>query len=172
MAKRRRPVIHTILIYWEGEVEFEFLHYLKGTFYVRKSGKTVDIKNAFGGSPEEVVKKAREIPAQYDEKYVLIDSDRPEIERARKLAKSAWISVIENNPCVEELFLSLHWKDTASLDSSECKEKCHSTILDEKSLLDRGEYWVKFPKDFLESKKGSFPQIDCLIRIFSPREES
>ncbi len=94
----------TTLLYCEWDDECECAKHFRSLCW-RWCGKKIYIKNWYGWSPLEIVRKAIVNGEWYDEIYVWIDSDRPETTAALKLAKAKWIIVISNSPNFESDFL-------------------------------------------------------------------
>lgn len=109
--KYQRIVLKTVLIYCEWDSEYTFLTYLKEIYHQRWSNFILTIENGQGWSPDILVKKTKESEG-YDRKYIWLDIDRPEINKARKMANKAKIILFENKP------LHLEWELLRMLDCS------------------------------------------------------
>lgn len=105
---KKREVRSTLVIVGEGDAEVVFLHYVRA-LYGAELGRSVTIKNAFGGGGHHALKQAkREIRAYgYNKAVVMIDTDAHWTEADRREAEKAKIKVVESVPCVEATLLQI-----------------------------------------------------------------
>lgn len=105
-SNKRRISLKTILIYCEWYCEYALCLYLKDLFHKRWGGFTVTIINWYWWSPVKTVERAMK-DDWFDEKYVWIDTDRPELEEARSMAGQNCILIVENILCIESELLKV-----------------------------------------------------------------
>ena len=138
-------VLKTILIGCEWESERTFLSYLKTLYYSREKGFDITPKNMWWWSPHVTVTRVRD--EGHDYKYVWTDTDRPEIEQARTVAKKSWIILFENDPCLEREILRMLQK-TKKVTDYKKEFKKH---FPEESLCDERTYEKLFPKTKIDN---------------------
>lgn len=129
MAKKRKLLLSTLIIVGEGPVEKAFLSYLK-ELYAQNSGQKVKIDAADGGSPENIVKTTigKTKHADYDRKFILMDSDIEINEKIHSTARKANIVIIQSEPyCLEGMLLKLLGLKTP-LTSQRCKNIFHPML--------------------------------------------
>ena len=108
----RRKQRFTVLVVVEGSTEAAFLGHLKSLYEVR-GRRSIKIKNAHGGSPQDIVNLALRLShpsaGEFDRVVVLLDADRIETEaeheRLQKSAKGLLLLAAE--PCIESVLLSI-----------------------------------------------------------------
>lgn len=150
-----------LLVMCEGLHDKAFFLHMKDAYNSRKSG--VKVETADGGSAYDIVnsaiKKTRHIG--YDSLNVFMDSDDPEIARARKLAREKKVNLIESTPvCLEGMLLEILGKN-AEIDSQRCKAKLHPELSG--CPTQKGSYSPKFDKPILDASNK--PQIEELKKL-------
>ena len=162
MASKRKPLLSTLIIVGEGPVEKAFLSYLK-ELYAQNSGQKVKIDAADGGSPENIVKKTigKTKHADYDRKFILMDSDIEISDKIRATARKANIEIIQSEPlCLEGMLLDLLGLKVPST-NQKCKDLLHPKLSGAATAKD--SYKSLITKEILQS--SSIEQIQDLIKI-------
>ncbi|BDU22499.1 hypothetical protein [Dyella sp. GSA-30] len=105
---KKRAVRVTLLIVGEGDAEVTFLRHLRA-LYGAELGRSVTIKNAFGGGGHQALQQAiREVRfLAYDRVVLMIDNDTHWTDADRRQAEKAKIRVIESSPCIEATLLKI-----------------------------------------------------------------
>jgi hypothetical protein len=106
---RSHPVKRTILIVVEGFADEYFLSYLKNIFHVRKSGFTVNIKNARGKGALNVINTAKKLNnnIKHDLVCVLFDTDKDWNEEAKSIVNQNKFVIFPADPCLESEILQI-----------------------------------------------------------------
>lgn len=116
--RKPRYARRTAQIVVEGHTEEAFCKHLK-RLRARDCGVRVDIHNARGGSPKDVVKSALNRNG-YDRTIVLFDSDLRLPETWKRKAESAGFILVIPDPCIEAFLLEL-LGHSSPLVTSDCK---------------------------------------------------
>ena len=149
----------------EWESEYTFLSYLKELYYPRWEGFDVTPKNMRWWSPRVTIARAQN--EGHDHKYVWIDTDRPEIEKARTLAEKSWMIIFENNPCLEWEILRMLWKIKKTSDYKGTFEKCFPG----EDLCDKKTYLKLFPKEKIdELRRNNNCILEDIIKLLETGE--
>lgn len=166
--KKRRSAKKPILIFGEGLGEEMFLKHLR-SLYAYNSNVYVTVRKGKGGAPVDVVISASRVLGDFDKKFVLLDNDKPrlEMEKARKKAQGLEIYLLENNPCLEALLLSiLHDKRCFDNEkSSWCKREFEIKYIPKKKRSEIDRYKKIFPKAILDRKRKSLTILNQLISL-------
>jgi MinD superfamily P-loop ATPase len=162
--KKRRSASKTLFMLGEGFSDGIFLRHLR-KLYSFNSGYAISIKNGKGGDAKSIVTEAIRTLGAFDKKIVVLDNDKSvdEMNEARRIAKRKKITLIENTPCLESLFLSILDKKPINKNSNWCKKKFESKYLNKNKRSEPIEYDKLFPKDLLDSKRSSISELDRLI---------
>ena len=139
MAKRKptRSVNKTtLLVMGEGEHDKAFLSHMKGIYHERRSGSKVTLDFSSGGSPHDIikdtVKKSRHV--DYDQKFILMDSDVPVKQQDIKAADDSGISILYSKPlCLEGMLLSILAQSIPNT-AQKCKSVLHPQLSDNPAL--------------------------------------
>ena len=139
MAKRKttRSVNKTtLLVMGEGEHEKAFLSHMKGAYHERHSGIKIKLDYSGGGSPHDIIKdtikKNRHV--DYDQKFILMDSDVPVEQQDIKAAKDSGIAILYSKPlCLEGMLLSILAQNVPST-AQKCKSVLHPQLSDNPAL--------------------------------------
>lgn len=147
MLKKKICPPRQILIACEWEGEIKFLSYLCDLYYPRWQNFRIKSKNIHGKSPDVIVNTVLREWHKY--RFAWLDTDRPEINKARIIAKKNWIVLFENKP------LEFEWEILRMLGReikqiSDYKRKFEELYPD-KDLLDKKTYAEFFSKEKLES---------------------
>lgn len=151
MAKHPHVKKTTLIVVGEGAHDKAFLDHMKGIYNSRHSGQKVKIDSADGGSPHDVIKTAikKTSHLDYDQKYILMDSDVPINAADLKLAKAQKITVLLSTPlCLEGMLLEVlrqHIPVTAEL----CKKRLHPQLAGKPVYAE--SYQELFPKLILDA---------------------
>ena len=160
----RKKQKRTILFYGEGASENVFLRHLKKN-YANDPGIKITIKNGNGGSPDVVVRKAINREGDFGLRVVVVDSDRPEIKKAREIAEEKGICLIENDPCLEALLLRI--LDIKKLPENKksgfYKREFEKKHICENKRCDIDEYAKIFPKKVLDSRRKEIGELGRII---------
>jgi hypothetical protein len=98
----------------------------------------------------------------FDEKYVWIDTDRPEIEEARLMANQNYILIVENILCIEsELFKVLGIKIKWAPDHKSTFKKNYPEL----DLTDKRSYETLLSKNIIKWWRKKSDPINKIIEI-------
>ncbi len=152
MAKKIRHIVKTsLIIVGEGAHDHAFLSHMKDLYHNGMTNQSVKIEAADGGSPKDVIKVVikKSKNADYDKRYVLMDSDIPLSDKEYKLAKDNKITLLLSEPlCLEGMLLDVLGQKAAST-SQACKDKLHPQLAGKPT--EKQSYRVKFPKPVLDT---------------------
>ncbi|MDE0243598.1 MAG: hypothetical protein OYG31_02715 [Candidatus Kaiserbacteria bacterium] len=107
--------------------------------------------------------KAGEISPRYDRTVVILDGDDEGIGEARKEAAERNLVLIENNPCMEGLFLTLLGVNISGRKSGYCKDKFESRYMAKREKRDLNKYKEVFPKNLLDHKRKELEKLNEMI---------
>lgn len=163
MAKRKptRSVNKTtLLVMGEGEHDKAFLSHMKGIYHERRSGSKITLDFSSGGSPHDIikdtVKKSRHV--DYDQKFILMDSDVPVKQQDIKAAKDSGITILYSTPlCLEGMLLSV-LKQNIPHTAQKCKGVLHPQLSDNPALSK--SYYPLFIKSMLDHSTH-----DTIVRL-------
>lgn len=138
MAKRKpRPVNKTtLLVMGEGEHDKAFLSHMKGIYHERRSGSKITLDFSSGGSPHDIIKDTvkRSRHVDYDQKFILMDSDVPVKQPDIKAAYDSGISILYSKPlCLEGMLLSILAQRIPST-AQKCKSVLHPQLSNNPAL--------------------------------------
>lgn len=142
MKKRKvRERKHTRIIVGEGISEYLFLLRLKHLFYVRGENYIVTVDQAGGGDPKSVLRFVEHYQGSFDDRFILIDSDRPVSATVVKNAKALGVNIIQSHPhCLEGMLLrTLNLRKSVS-DTAEAKSFFYPTVCPGEAL---SEAWCE-----------------------------
>lgn len=162
--RKPRHARATAQIVVEGYTEEAFCRHLKCVF-ARDCGISVEIHNARGGSPKDVIQAALRRKG-FDRTFIMYDTDLHLPESWSAKSRAAGHIVVASTPCVEALFLSILGANVPA--STEGCKKAFSTHLDDKKKCDYRNYPAIFPKGLLES--CSHPAVTTLRSVFKKDE--
>lgn len=161
------------LLVVEGQTEAAFVKYLQGCFgNPRSKTKVVQIKNAFGGTPTKIVKKAFEYIScgDYDNAVIVMDLDRTWPTKLKIKNRSTSIEYLGFTPCIEGFYLGLlrfPGFDSSSWSSSKCKRVFEETYLNKKDKQNPKAYHSIFPKSTLRQLSSNSQELTQLIEFVS-----
>ena len=166
MAVRKRPQLFTVLLVGEGHAEEAWLRHLKGLYVARRSGVSVQIKNARGKGAQHVIDYAigQTRNAAYDYRLALLDADTDWTQAIRKKAAQAHIAVIACEPCLEALLLRMHGDARDGLTSRQLKQRFATRFglaADEPRV-----YEDHFGRQQLEAARQRLGELDRLLSAF------
>ena len=172
MKKRRSRILkRTRLIFGEGAVEGNFLRYLHKTYYVRTSAWSVKADNGLGGDPVSVLRQALQRTQQvdYDEVYLLLDTDREWRKEFKLEAEKNQIQLIGTTPCIEGLFLEI-----LNDRSRQRRNSCHRAksrfykhhAKNKNQNIDHHCCERLFPKTTLDTRRHDLHILHQLIELF------
>lgn len=126
MTRRRK---NTLLCVGEGESECAFLRYLC-SIHDYRGKQSIKIENGRGGSPTDVLKRARRISKAYHFDRVLIWIDEDAVQaKEREQLRRAPVTVCCSSPCIEGFLLSLITGHECSDDVSVVKKELQRYIV-------------------------------------------
>ena len=166
----------TIFIYCEGKTDALFVQHLK-KLYLLRGTKHVTIKPGTGGDPYTLISKI-ENNAQvrdYDEKYIVLDSDDKNKEELQKIEKSAQakdkdIELIWQKPCLEGVFLRILNNEIFIKEKSECcKSKFNKIYTPDNTHLSEKLLEELFTKNILDSKRQEIQELNWLITLMEEK---
>jgi len=152
MAKKTRHVVKTsLIIVGEGAHDHAFLSHMKDLYHNGMTNQSVKIEPADGGSPKDIIDVAikKSKIADYDKRYVLMDSDIPVSTEERLHAKKKKIVLLFSEPiCLEGMLLEV-LGEKAPATNKACKDKLHPQLAGKPT--EKQSYRVKFPKPVLDT---------------------
>ncbi|MEY8212222.1 MAG: hypothetical protein RPT00_08170 [Gammaproteobacteria bacterium] len=164
MAKRNIKVkLSSLIVVGEGPHDKAFINHMKDLYDNRTSGQKVKVESADGGSPRDILKSAvKSKHAEYDKKYVLMDSDVPVSQQDRDYARSRKIIIIQSTPwCLEGMLLDALGRQVPN-GNNPCKQKLHPLLSG--SATDKRSYAELFPKPFIDdSEKEQLVELRKLL---------
>lgn len=160
--KKPRYARRTAQIVVEGFTEEAFCRHLK-SLYARDCGVRVEIHNARGGSPQDVVKSALK-RAGFDRTLVFFDTDRALPATWRRRAVSAGCEMVTPSPCVEAFLLGLLGQPLPG-GTAACK-RAFDAILPPPGKYLPAPYAAHFPDALLRT--AASPLLDQLLSAFRP----
>lgn len=132
MPKRqtRRVKQTTLIMVGEGPHDKAFLKHMQSVFDNRESGQRIRVESADGGSPKNIIrstiKKCHH--ADFDRRYILIDSDVTITQQDRDIARRHKIELIESKPlCLEGMLLEVIGIQAPGT-SQQCKNILHPKL--------------------------------------------
>ena len=117
-----------------------------------------------------MINKVKNDSADYDSKYILLDTNsksKPEIQELEKKAKKYNIELIWSVPCLEGLLLKMLKKGFRenNADSKKCKSIFKNEYNNKKENWGIQLLEKLFPKETIEIKKNKIPVLEKLIHI-------
>ena len=166
--RKRRSARKTFLIFTEGLDESCFLKYLKSLYSIHRNVE-INIKKGKGGSADRLIIQAHKIPGSFNARAVVMDNDRGkwEMKKAREIATSKNIILIENTPCLEAVLLMIlqKGKDFSVKKSKWCKSEFESRYINHNDREDISEYSKHFPKKILDKSRSNISSLDTVISL-------
>lgn len=153
MARMRKAKLATLIVVGEGLHESAFLRHMKNLYDDRHTGQTVKIDSADGGSPLDIIKTTtrKYRHADYDRRYVLMDSDVSIRQQDYDAARKARIKLVISTPvCLEGMLLEVVGQ-RAPLTNMACKAALHPQLTG--SPVETYSYAKLFPKTVLDSTR-------------------
>lgn len=160
---------HTIFIYCEGKTDGLFIQHLK-RLYLQRGIKHVAIKTGTGGDYSTFISEVdKNIQARdYDEKYIVLDSNGKsdeELKKAEKLAQTKNIKLIWQKPCLEGIFLRILKNERFIKEKSkDCKSAFNKEYVSDNIPFSENLLKKLFTKDILNSKRQELSELDQLIQ--------
>jgi len=152
MAKKQRRIqCSSLIVVGEGPHDKAFINHMKSLYDSRNTGQTVKIESAMGGSPLAIVKSAlKNKHADYDKRYVLMDSDVEIPQQYLAYAKKNKVTIILSTPvCLEGMLLEvLELRVIEGATNTECKRRLHPMLSGEPTCKD--SYVTLFTKQVLD----------------------
>jgi hypothetical protein len=153
VAKGKRKVkLSSLIVVGEGPHDKAFINHLKDLYDHRNSGQKVKVESADGGSPRDILKSAlKNKHADYDKKYVLMDSDVAVSQQDRDFARKNKIEIIQSTPwCLEGMLLDA-LGDRVPNGNEACKRKLHPMLAG--APTEKASYGNLFTKDFVDNSE-------------------
>lgn len=157
---KHRRARRTAQIVVEGFTEEAFCRHLKVTF-ARDCGVSVEVHNARGGAPKDVVRSALRRKG-FDRTILMYDTDVALEKSWESKARAAGFALVASSPCIEAFYLELLGEPVPPR-SDECK-RAFSKYLDDRQKCDFRAYGSVFPKEMLE--KSGHPALKELLLAF------
>ncbi len=159
--QKPRSTRFTAQIVVEGDTEVAFCRHLK-SLYAHHCGVQVQIHNARGGSPQDLIKAALSRPG-FDRTCVFFDTDVALPETWVAKSRRAGHISITPSPCVEAFLLAL-LRRPCPAETAACK-RAFDAILSPPDKYDSRAYARHFPKELLDSARH--PLLDTLLSVFT-----
>ena len=152
MPRKRRQVKRaTLIVVGEGPIEKAFIRHMKNLYDGQNTGQVVKVDSADGGSPADIIKTTvrKYSHAEYDRRYVLMDSDVNIRQQDYDAARKAKIDLIVSRPvCLEGMLLDVLGLPVPDTNAS-CKAALHPQLSGPPTQAD--SYAEKFPKPVLDA---------------------
>ncbi|SQH76085.1 conserved protein of unknown function [Shewanella benthica] len=163
MAKKkiRKVKLASLIVVGEGPIDAAFLSHMKIVYDGRETGQSIRITAGDGGCPKDVIKSAiQNRQAEYDKKYVLIDSDITVTDVDFSYARKNGVNIIQSTPvCLEGMLLEVLGERPARTNQG-CKEKLHPKLSGLPTC--KHSYAVLFTKKVLD-KSDKVPIIELKL---------
>jgi hypothetical protein len=143
--RKPRRTRATAQIVVEGFTEEAFCRHLR-SLYARDCGISVDIHNARGGSPKDIVRSALKRKG-FDRTFIMYDTDLPLSQSWAAKSRAAGHIIVASTPCVEALFLSI-LEEPVPARTEDCK-RAFSKHLTEQQKCDYRAYPSVFSRELL-----------------------
>lgn len=150
--KKPRTTRATAQIVVEGFTEEAFCKYLK-SLYARDCGVGVEIHNARGGSPTDIVRSALKRKG-FDRTFLVYDTDVSLPKSWAAKSQAAKQIAVTSTPCIEALFLELLAAPIPTTSSS-CKKAFSKHLSDTEKFLPKS-YAKIFFRRVLNSERTPF----------------
>ena len=168
--KKSRQVRHTIFIYCEGKTDHLFVQYLK-RLYLLRGTKQVDPRKGRGGGLStfisDIIGNAQ--VRDYDEKYIVLDSDdkkEEELKESQTESQKYNIQLIWQKPCLEGVFLRILKGDQFIKETSEsCKAIFKREYMPDNTSLTESLLEKLFTKNILNTKRKKVSELNQLIQL-------
>ena len=133
----------------QGPHDKAFINYLKDLYDNRNTGQKVKVESADGGSPRDIIKSAlKSKHADYDKKYVLMDSDVAVSQQERDFARKHRVEIIQSTPwCLEGMLLDALGERVPDGNDA-CKRRFHPMLTG--APTDKNSYKNLFPKEVVD----------------------
>jgi len=150
VSKRNRKLkLSSLIVVGEGPHDKAFINHLKDLYDLRNTGQRVKVESADGGSPRDILKSVlKNMHADFDKKYVLMDSDVVVTQQDRDFARKNKIEIIQSTPCCLEGMLLDALGEQVPSGNEACKRKLHPMLAGVPS--DKISYGNLFPKEFVD----------------------
>ena len=153
MAKKdRRVKLSSLIVVGEGPHDKAFICHLKDLYDNRNTGQKVKVESADGGSPKDILESVlKNRHADYDKKYVLMDSDITLSQQDRDFARKHRIEIIQSTPwCLEGMLLDALGERVPNGNDA-CKCKLHPMLAG--APTDKNSYKILFPKEEVDASE-------------------
>ena len=168
--ENKRRVRRTIFIYCEGKTDHLFVKFLKSMYWDYRN-KVVKPKQGSGGGPKtffiEVLKNAQ--VRNYDEKYIVLDSNskgEEEKSKIQKKGKDSHIELIWQRPCLEGVLLRiLNGNQFINMSSRQCKSQFKREYLSKNTSFSESLLKKLFTKEVLDKKRQEVQELNRLIQV-------
>ncbi|MCH7225661.1 hypothetical protein [Haloferula sp. A504] len=162
--QKRKPrcARRTAQIVVEGFTEEAFCKHLKA-LYARDCGVRVEIHNARGGSPQDVIRSAIKRRG-FDRTLVLFDTDRPLPAVWHRKALANGYQLVTPSPCIEAFLLELLGHPLPG-DTAACKRAFDAVLPPPGKYLPE-PYAEHFPDTLLRHAQS--PLLKQLLSAFRP----
>ena len=173
--KKTRQIRHTIFIYCEGKTDHLFVQHLKKIYFIRGS-KKISLKRGTGGKLStyisETMKNAQ--VRDYDEKYIVLDSNgkkEEELKKAQNESQKYDIQLIWQKPCLEGVFLRILKGAQFIKEKSElCKSIFNREYTSDNTPLTETLLEKLFTKDILDTKRKEIKELEQLTQLMEKKE--
>ena len=173
MNQKQHQRRQTIFIYCEGKTDSLFVQHLKN-LYPPPRTKKVKIKKGTGGDPYTLISEVKRNAQvrDYDEKYIVLDSDgknKEELQKVEKSDQAKDIELIWQIPCLEGVFLRILKNEIFIKETSKnCKSKFNNLYMPDNTPLSE-KLEELFTKDSLDSKRQEVKELDQLIKLMEEK---
>ena len=167
----RRVRRRTIFIYCEGKTDALFVQHLKDLYLQHRTKQITIRKGAGGGDSKFILAVKKEASsAEYDKKYIVLDSNGKtpqEREELKISAKREEIQLIWQRPCLEGVFLRiLKTENFIKKSSQHCKSTFKENYLNSNNQSLTPHVLKKIlNKSILEKKRQQLLELNQLIQL-------
>ena len=132
MSKHKKRAVRraTLLVVGEGPHDKAFLKHMQNIYDRRDSDQKVTLDSADGGSPRDIIKTviSKYRNAEFDQVFILLDSDVTITQQDRDLARKKKIVLLESTPiCLEGMLLEVLGMQVPSSNTA-CKNRLHPKL--------------------------------------------
>lgn len=173
MPRNHKTAHRAINFDGEGYREKSFGEYLVSLYHV--PNRRIKVTSAYGGSPAYQIGQiiAQRSWRAFDEEHAIYDTDRDDIDEARRLIKSDGNKIVphESEGSIDYELLKLLTDDKKILKKARQSTKAAKAELKKICKLKKEDgpiNWSKYyPKSLLDAKRKTSPWLDGLIRIIT-----
>ncbi len=154
----------TVRIVCEGYAEESFVKHMRSIYLGRRGNLALSTRNAHGKGGRNVLRYALtpSVRAGFDVVAIFLDSDTNWDDSQRKIAQQKGIHVLESDPCLEALLLTIAGHPSTG-DSANRKRLFAAKFGAE--AHEASVYALHFEQAVLDAARGRVPVLDRLLKL-------